>query len=82
MSILRGKAKDKVYYVAATPFIMYGWKTYDFGAYGGLTEADLKTQLGFVDGESLTPDATKIYIFRANAPKPARVSKKTNNRKW
>ncbi|NES64138.1 MAG: hypothetical protein F6K24_02165 [Okeania sp. SIO2D1] len=78
MSVLRGKAKDKVYYVAATPFVMYGWKTYDLSSNSGISDTELTQDIGLVDGATITLDPTKIYVIRANAPKPARVTKRLN----
>ncbi|NEN90311.1 MAG: hypothetical protein F6K48_15900 [Okeania sp. SIO3H1] len=79
MTTLRGKSKDKVFYVAATPYIMYGWKTYDLASNSGISDADLKDDLGLVDGASMTLEANKIYVIRANAPKPSRVTKKLSD---
>lgn len=73
---LRGKKKTKTYYVLATPYIYYGWKTYDLGTNEGITEKSLIKDLGLVKGDSLQPDATKIYILNANSPKPIRLTKR------
>lgn len=71
----RGRKRENTTYVAASEFIMYGFKTYDLTSVTGITQTDL-TALGHVAGEGMTPDATKVYVLRANAPKPPRVSKK------
>lgn len=71
----RGRKRENVTYVAASEFIMYGFKTYDLTTVTGIGETDL-TALGHVAGEGMTPDGTKVYVLRANAPKPPRVSKK------
>lgn len=78
MPYLTGKKRDIVTYVAASEFIMYGWKTYDLASASGISSSDLTTKLGHVMGAGMTPAAGKIYLMRANAPTPARVSKRIN----
>ena len=75
-SASRSRKRDILTYVAASEFIMYGFKTFDISTVAGITAADT-TALGHVAGEGLTPVANKVYVLRANAPKPPRVSKKT-----
>lgn len=80
----RGRAKDRICYVATTfsagaPRIMYGFKTVDLADAVGVTETDLTTQLGHLYGTngSFSFPAGSIPVFAANAPKPPRVSKPT-----
>lgn len=77
-SSARGRVRDELTYVAASTSVMYGFKTFDIGAVAGITAQDL-TALGHIAAAGMTPDAAKVYVLRANAPKPPRVSKKTNN---
>lgn len=74
-SSARGRKREELTYVAASEFVMYGFKTFDISGVPGITAGDL-TALGHVKAEGMTPDATKVYVLRANAPKPPRVTKK------
>lgn len=73
----RGRKREDLVYVAASEFVMYGFKTFDLTSVAGITTSDL-TALGHVAATGMTPDATKVYVLRANAPKPPRVSKKAS----
>lgn len=75
-SVLLGKPKDELHFVAVTSKLMYGFKSRDLSDIPGITADDL-TALG----HSINPGtfvAGQIYIFNANAPKPARMTKKTS----
>lgn len=74
----RGRKREDLTYVAASDFVMYGFKTFDISSVAGITTSDL-TALGHIKAEGMTVDSTKVYVLRANAPKPPRVSKKTTN---
>ncbi|MGL4498577.1 MAG: hypothetical protein ACRC78_12670 [Planktothrix sp.] len=75
-SAARGRKREELTYVAASASVMYGFKTFDISAVAGITAGDL-TALGHVKAAGMTNDAAKVYVLRANAPKPPRVSKKT-----
>lgn len=75
-SAARGRKREELVYVPASEFIMYGFKTFDLSSVTGISASDI-TALGHVKAEGMTADATKVYVLRANAPKPPRVSKKT-----
>lgn len=76
-SSTRGRKREELTYVAASEFVMYGFKTFEIDSVPGITNADL-TALGHVAAAGMTVDSTKVYVLRANAPKPPRVSKKTS----
>lgn len=73
----RGRKREELVYVAASEFVMYGFKTFDMSNLPGIDSGDL-VAMGHIKAAGLTPDTTKVYVLRANAPKPPRVSKKTN----
>lgn len=73
----RGRKREELVYVAASELVMYGFKTFDISSVPGITAANIGA-LGHVKAEGMTADATKVYVLRANAPKPPRVSKKTS----
>jgi hypothetical protein len=77
-SSARGRKREELTYVAASEFVMYGFKTFDISGVPGITASDL-TALGHVKAAGMTPDATKVYVLRANAPKPPRVTKKATS---
>lgn len=75
-SVLLGKSKDELHFVSVTSRLMYGFKSRDLSSIPGITADDL-TALG----HSINPTtfiSGQIYIYGANAPKPARMSKKTS----
>ncbi len=76
-SSARGRKREELTYVAASEFVMYGFKTFNISSVPGITPSDL-TALGHVAASGMTSDATKVYVLRANAPKPPRVSKKAS----
>ena len=74
----RGRKREDLIYVAASELVMYGFKTFDITSVPGITTNDV-TALGHIKAEGMVADSTKVYVLRANAPKPPRVSKKSSN---
>jgi hypothetical protein len=74
-SVLLGKPKDELHFVSVTPKLMYGFRSRELSSIAGISADDL-TALGHTI-DPTTFVAGQVYIFGANAPKPARMSKKT-----
>lgn len=76
-SYTRGKLRDQLVFVRprADSSLFYGWKTKDLGSISGISEAELREQLGHVKASELN---SVPGVLRANAPKPARVKKTVN----
>lgn len=73
----RGKARDTVRLVAVTEIMYYGWNASDIAAGAGVSDSDLATALGHKTLATASDGVMKV--FGANAPKPARVTKKLAN---
>jgi hypothetical protein len=74
----RGKKRNVLTYVSVYQNLLYGFRTKDFDTIGGITTANLQSQLGHLLGDFVAP-AGSIRVIGANTPKPARVTKRIPN---
>lgn len=72
----RGVLRDKLTFVLINDVFAYGWSAADIANASGVTAADLKTGLGHMDPTEAAALSNVIMVTGANAPKPARVTKR------
>ena len=77
-SYTRNVKRDILVFVRANTKILFGFKTKDLAAIGGVSTADI-TALGHISGTAATAQAGKILVVGASAPKPPRVTKRREN---
>jgi tryptophan synthase alpha subunit len=76
---VRGVKRDQLTFVLINPVFAYGFKTADLAASAGVSAADLKTGLGHMTAVEAAAVAGVVMVTGANAPKPARVTKRLAN---
>ncbi len=74
----RGRLKDRISFVLVNSALAYGWASSDLAAGAGVSEADL-TALGHMTEAAAMAASGVILVTGANAPRPARVTKKLPN---
>lgn len=73
----RGVKRSEITFVLVSQYLAYGWASADLSAFPGISAADLANHLGHLkEGTMFTG---YVRVIGANAPKPARVSKKIPN---
>jgi hypothetical protein len=74
---LRGVSRDQnaLVKISKTQPIYYNFTTKSFASLVGISDADLRTQLGHLDA---APTGVIVFV-RSNSPKPPRVSKRIRN---
>ncbi|BAZ50507.1 hypothetical protein NIES4103_31230 [Nostoc sp. NIES-4103] len=77
-SYTRNKKRENLVFVAVNPIIRFGWKVKDLAAISGISSADLTNDLGHIAENAVTGSGI-ILVVGAQAPKPARVTKKIAN---
>jgi hypothetical protein len=75
----RGVLRDQLTFVLVNAVFAYGWNAPDIAAASGVSTADLKTGLGHMDAVEAAAISGVVMVTGANAPKPARVTKKITN---
>ena len=77
---VRGVKRDRLTFVLINDVFAYGFKTADLAAASGVTQEDLNTGLGHMTAaEAAAVGAGVVMVTGANAPKPARVTKRIPN---
>lgn len=77
---VRGVKRDQLTFVLINDVFAYGFKTADLAAASGVSAADLKNGLGHMTAaEAAAAGAGVVMVTGANAPKPARVTKRIPN---
>ncbi len=74
-SYTRNVKRDQLVFVPANSKILYGFKTKDLTAIGGISASDISA-LGHLTSAAASTQTGKILVVGCNAPKPPRVSKK------
>lgn len=75
----RGQIRDQRVFVKINSALGFGWNTSDLSQAAGVSGADLKVGLGHLtETEAMAANAL-VLVTGANAPKPARVTKKLRN---
>jgi hypothetical protein len=77
-SYTRNKKRENMVFVAVNPVIRFGWKSKDLASISGISQSDLTNDLGHTAQSSITGSGL-ILVVGAQAPKPARVTKKLSN---
>lgn len=75
-SYLRGQKRDVITFVNINEVLLYGWAAPNLSAALGISDADLKNQLGHLSSTEALAVTNRIMVMGANSPKPARVTKK------
>lgn len=75
----RGVLRPQKTFVKMTSLLAFGWATADLSQAAGVSSADLKTGLGHLSEAEAMAINSLILVTGANAPKPARVTKKLRN---
>lgn len=75
----RGQLRDQRVFVKINSALAFGWATADLSTAAGVSSADLKTGLGHLSEVEAMAAAGLVLVTGANAPKPARVTKKLRN---
>jgi hypothetical protein len=77
-SYTRNKKREDVIFVAVNTVIRFGWKSKDLASVSGISQSDLTNDLGHTTQSAVTGSGL-ILVIGAQAPKPARVSKKLSS---
>lgn len=75
----RGKKRDNQAAVFINPSLAYVFNTRDFSSEAGISNSDIKTALGHMSTAEAQARSGAILVSGANAPKPARVTKRTSS---
>ncbi|PHJ60235.1 hypothetical protein VF14_11645 [Nostoc linckia z18] len=77
-SYTRNKKREDVIFVAVNSVIRFGWKSKDLASVSGISQSDLTNDLGHTAQNAVTGSGL-ILVIGAQAPKPARVTKRLSN---
>ncbi|QMS87308.1 hypothetical protein HUN01_06815 [Nostoc edaphicum CCNP1411] len=77
-SYTRNKKREDVIFVAVNPVVRFGWKSKNLASISGISQTDLTTDLGHTAQSAVTGSGL-ILVIGAQAPKPARVTKRISN---
>jgi hypothetical protein len=75
----RGQLRYQRVFVKINNSLGFGWNTADLSQAAGVSNADLKTGLGHLSETEAMAASALVLVTGANAPKPARVTKRLRN---